>query len=131
MSHTAKRASFFITINLSLVNLEISCQSAIVRRFAYQFRYCGIRNIKQQKPFRPRAFVHFPQVDEEYFKQLTPEACVMKRSPSGRIKLAWEVRYRENHALDCFIYAMGAYFITGAHKWTDERWQQLSCLPIL
>ena len=71
----------------------------------------------------PREFVHFPQVDEEYFKQLTSEACVMKRSPSGRTKLSWEVRYRENHALDCFVYAMGAYFIIGAHKWKDERWR--------
>ena len=69
----------------------------------------------------PKEYIHFPQIDEEYFRQLTSEVCVTTKTRSGRIKYEWEVRYRENHALDCFVYAMGAYFIVGANKWKSKN----------
>ena len=73
----------------------------------------------------PKEYIHFPQIDEEYFRQLTSEVCVTNKTRSGRIKYEWEVRYRENHALDCFIYAIGAYYIIGANKWKPSRWLSL------
>ncbi len=74
----------------------------------------------------PVSWVAFPQTDEEYFKQLTAETCVLEKTSSGHAKYVWKKTYRENHALDCFIYAMAGFYVIGANKWGAEKWDELS-----
>ena len=57
-------------------------------------------------------FVHIPEMSiekaEEFANQLTSERAVYGRK--GRV---WEQIYRQNHALDCFVYALAALYILG------------------
>ncbi|MFW7382407.1 MAG: terminase gpA endonuclease subunit [Oligoflexus sp.] len=73
----------------------------------------------------PKGFVHFPQVDEEYFKQLTAETCVIQKLSSGHVKYVWKKTYSENHALDFFVYALASYYAFGANKWKEEKWNEV------
>ena len=74
----------------------------------------------------PSAFIHFPQLSEAYFKQLTAERMIPKLK-NGYRSYRWEKHYPQNEALDCFIYAMAAYNILGAHRWEKDYWQQQYC----
>jgi phage terminase large subunit GpA-like protein len=58
-------------------------------------------------------FVHLPQVDEEYLRQLTAEA-VRTRFEKGRMAVRrYEKVYERNEALDCAVYARAALLILG------------------
>lgn len=58
-------------------------------------------------------FAHFPTrqpYDEEYFRQLTSELVVVRRSPNGYFKRVWIRRPgRRAEALDCRVYALAAH----------------------
>lgn len=65
-------------------------------------------------------FAHFPTrqpYDEEYFKQLTSEIVVVRRSPNGYLKRVWIRRPgRRAETLDCRVYALAAHegaFLSG------------------
>ncbi|SMF35063.1 terminase gpA endonuclease subunit [Pseudobacteriovorax antillogorgiicola] len=73
----------------------------------------------------PKSWIAFPQTDEEYFKQLTAETCIIEKLSSGHAKYRWKKTYAENHTLDCYIYAMAAYYVIGANKWKPEKWEEL------
>lgn len=57
-------------------------------------------------------YVHFPLgrgFDEEFFRQLTGEKLVLRDTRLGRLRREWQVkRGRQNHALDCWVYATAA-----------------------
>lgn len=58
-------------------------------------------------------FCHYPTrvpYDEEYFKQLTSEKVVVRRSPNGYLKRIWIRRPgRRAETLDCRVYALAAH----------------------
>lgn len=57
----------------------------------------------------PPGFCHFPQYDKEYFMQLTAEHEVVSKDKKGYEKREWQkIPGRENHYLDCRIYARAA-----------------------
>jgi phage terminase large subunit GpA-like protein len=71
----------------------------------------------------PHGFCHFPQYAEEYFKQLTAEQLIPHRTKKGFIRLEWELMPgRQNHALDCRVYARAAAFLAGLDRFTDSDW---------
>ncbi len=72
----------------------------------------------------PAAYVHFPQLNEEYFKQLTAEQ-LLSRLVKGYRKYGWEKIYERNEALDCFVYAMAAYYAAGLSRWDEKEWRLL------
>lgn len=72
----------------------------------------------------PAAYIHFPQLSEEYFKQLTAEQ-LLSRLVKGYRKYQWEKIYERNEALDCFVYAMAAYYAAGLQRWDEADWRQL------
>jgi phage terminase large subunit GpA-like protein len=68
-------------------------------------------------------FCHFPDYDEEYFKQLTAEQLVAHRSRKGFIRLEWEiVPGRQNHVLDARVYARAAAALVGLDRFQESDW---------
>lgn len=71
-------------------------------------------------------FCHFPQYGEEFFKQLTSEQLVTKKSRRGYITLHWEqIPGRQNHVLDCRVYARAAAAVAGVDRFRDSDWSRL------
>lgn len=65
----------------------------------------------------PTGYCHFPEYDREYFKQLTAEHLVKTRTHAGFTRLEWQVQPgRENHWLDCRVYARAAASVLGLDR---------------
>ena len=77
----------------------------------------------------PPGYCHFPEYGEEFFKQLTAEQLVRHRTRNGMVRLVWEpIPGRENHALDCRIYARAAAAVVGLDRFTDGDWRKLEAV---
>lgn len=72
----------------------------------------------------PKGYVHFPELDEEFFKQLTSEACIGIKLPTGHIKYEWHKTYPNNEVLDNMAMALAAYYSIGANKWSAKEWSE-------
>jgi len=71
------------------------------------------------EPF-PAGFCHFPEYDDDYFKQLTAEHLVSRKTRRGFVSLEWElIPGRENHVLDCRAYARAAAALAGLDRWQE------------
>jgi phage terminase large subunit GpA-like protein len=75
------------------------------------------------QPFPP-GYCHFPQYDEEAFKQLTAERLVTHKV-KGFNRLIWEKHRDRNERLDCRVYARAAAALVGIDRLRDEDWDQL------
>jgi phage terminase large subunit GpA-like protein len=74
----------------------------------------------------PPGWCHFSQYDEDYFKQLTAEQLVTHKSRTGYVRLEWElIPGRENHTLDCRVYARAAAALVGLDRFKEPDWLQL------
>jgi phage terminase large subunit GpA-like protein len=75
----------------------------------------------------PPGYCHFPEsLSEAYFKQLTAEQRVPRRTPQGYSVHVWEViPGRENHFLDVRVYARAAAAIVGLDRFRESDWQAL------
>lgn len=75
-------------------------------------------NIPEGDQPYPAGFCHFPEYDQEYFKQLTSEQLVTtKNAKTGRQVLEWHViPGRENHWLDARVYARAVAAIVGVDR---------------
>lgn len=71
----------------------------------------------------PDNFIHFPELSEEYFRQLTAEKAFLTTS-GGKKKYTYKQIYSRNEALDCMVYAFGGFYILGLHRWSKSRWEQ-------
>lgn len=71
----------------------------------------------------PSGFCHFPEHAEWYFKQLTAEHQVTSRNKrTRRQQLEWQVLpNRENHMLDCRIYARAAAVRLGLDRLGQQK----------
>lgn len=69
----------------------------------------------------PAGWCHFPEYDEDYFKQLTAEHLVSRKSRRGFVTMEWElIPGRENHVLDCRTYARAAASVVGIDRWKES-----------
>jgi phage terminase large subunit GpA-like protein len=65
----------------------------------------------------PSGFCHFPEYGEQYFKQLTAEVMVTTVRRNGAVVMEWHVLpNRQNHFLDCRIYARAAASVLGLDR---------------
>jgi phage terminase large subunit GpA-like protein len=70
----------------------------------------------------PAGWCHFPEYGEEYFKQLTAEHLVPVVKRSGFKSLEWQILPgRENHYLDCRVYARAAAALCGLDRMVAPR----------
>ncbi|MBF0153244.1 MAG: phage terminase large subunit family protein [Magnetococcales bacterium] len=73
----------------------------------------------------PPGYCHFPQYNEEFFKQLTAERLVT-RIVKGFPVATWEKEAnRRNEALDCRVYARSAASIFGIDRFQERHWMRL------
>ena len=70
----------------------------------------------------PTGWCHFPEYDEEFFRQLTAETLTQNEQPRlSKIRLG-KTRDR-NEALDTRIYARAALQMLGGDRWDERRWK--------
>jgi len=73
----------------------------------------------------PHGYLHFPEYNSEYFKQLTAEQLVTK-IVKGYPKREWQKTRDRNEALDCRIYARAAAIALGIDRWPESKWEQIT-----
>ncbi len=65
----------------------------------------------------PHGYCHFPELGEDYFKQLTGEHLVTTQKRTGYARHEWQlIPGRENHYLDCRVYARAAAAVVGLDR---------------
>jgi phage terminase large subunit GpA-like protein len=65
----------------------------------------------------PNGYCHFPEYGEGYFKELTAEHLVTVRGRGGFPRREWQIQPgRENHFLDCRVYARAAAAVLGLDR---------------
>lgn len=71
----------------------------------------------------PAGYCHFPEYDDDYFRQLTAEHLISRKNKRGFISLEWElIPGRENHVLDARVYARAAAAVVGIDRWREMDW---------
>lgn len=70
----------------------------------------------------PSGYCHFPQYDEEYFKQITAEQKVLEENSRGFEVYKWEKTRKDNHLLDCRVYNRAAAAMLQIDRMTDSDW---------
>jgi phage terminase large subunit GpA-like protein len=73
----------------------------------------------------PYGFVHFPDYDEEWFRQLTAEKLVRSRTRQGFEREEWVKTRARNEALDCRILARAAAIAVGLDRLTGRDWVRI------
>jgi phage terminase large subunit GpA-like protein len=78
----------------------------------------GWLRITRDGTYAPPGYCHFPQHDEEFFKQLTAEHMVtVVHAKTGRETQVWHAFPNQpNHYLDCRVYARAAAYRAGLDK---------------
>jgi len=72
----------------------------------------------------PPGYCHFPQMPEEFFRQLTAEQLV-PRVVKGYRKLEWVKTRERNEALDTFVLARAAAAQFGMDRFSARHWKAL------
>ena len=87
--------------------------------------YGWLKQIRNEDGSIPPGYLHFPEYNTEYFKQLTAEQLVTK-IVKGYPKREWQKTRDRNEALDCRIYARAAAIALGIDRWTEQKWNQIA-----
>ncbi|MDH5528308.1 MAG: phage terminase large subunit family protein, partial [Nitrospirota bacterium] len=69
-------------------------------------------------------WLHYPQIGEEWFRQLTAERLVREADRHGKKKLAWKVTRPRNEALDLTVGALAGAYMLKMEQWTDDTWRR-------
>lgn len=69
----------------------------------------------------PSGFCHFPQYEDEFFKQLTAERLLIKKNRRGFAQTEWVKERERNEALDCRIYARAAASLVGLDRFKRPK----------
>lgn len=72
----------------------------------------------------PNGFCHFPEYDEEYFKQLCSERAVIRRDRKNRNIIEWVKSRERNEALDVRIYNRAAASLVGIDRFRPKDWER-------
>jgi phage terminase large subunit GpA-like protein len=73
----------------------------------------------------PKGYCHFPEYDEEFFKQLTAEEAQVKVK-RGYKKIEWVKTRERNESLDTRVYARAASAVFGADRFSEAKWKKLA-----
>lgn len=73
----------------------------------------------------PPCFCHFPEFDDEFFKQLTAEDLVKKVGKNKFAKYEWVKNRDRNEVLDLWVMARAAASRVGLDRMTDVHWAEL------
>ncbi|WP_010322164.1 phage terminase large subunit family protein [Marinobacterium stanieri] len=70
----------------------------------------------------PTGYCHFPEWNEDYFKQLTAEILVERADNRGFLVQQWEKLREHNHFLDCRNYARAGSAMLGLDRMAEADW---------
>lgn len=93
--------------------------------------YRWLRGVKptdeQEKEGRvlPSGYCEFPQHSEEYFKQITSEQLVTRTNNRGFTTSEWEKTRKDNHLLDCRIYARAGAVMAQIDRMTEQDFNDI------
>lgn len=87
--------------------------------------YGLLRLEKKKDGSFPLGYCHFPEYDEEYFKQLTAESLKIVKTRTNKKIFRWEVDYTRNEALDVRNYGRAAAAALGLDRFTERTWKLL------
>lgn len=74
----------------------------------------------------PPGYCRFPEYGAEYFKQLVAEQLVQQRTPQGFSLYVWTLPPgKENHTLDCRVYARAGGAVVGLDRFSERDWLKL------
>jgi phage terminase large subunit GpA-like protein len=74
----------------------------------------------------PAGWCHFPGYEDEFFRQMTAEHLVTRKTRAGFVRLEWElIPGRENHVLDGRVYARAAAALVGLDRLAEPDWAAL------
>jgi len=79
---------------------------------------------KDGEPYPP-GYCHFPEYDEEYFKQLTAEHIELERNRHGYDRYVWKKHYERNEILDLRVYNRAVAAILGIDRYKDSDWEKI------
>lgn len=82
------------------------------------------RLYERRDPY-PAGYVHLPQVDEEYLKQLCSEQLITSKNRRGYAVREWQKTRERNEALDCYVYARAAAAVEGLDRFGDRHWREM------
>lgn len=71
----------------------------------------------------PSGYCHFPEYDDEYFKQITAEQLVRLEDRRGFITFHWEKLRKDNHFLDTHAYNRAAAAMLQIDRFSDDDWK--------
>ena len=71
----------------------------------------------------PTGYCHFPEWDDDYFKQITAEILITRADKRGYLVTQWEKIREHNHYLDCRVYARAAASMLGIDRMTEADWE--------
>ncbi|MFP4560993.1 MAG: phage terminase large subunit family protein [Thiohalorhabdus sp.] len=77
---------------------------------------------EEDEPYPP-GYCHFPQYDQEYFKQITAEELQITHTKTGHRKYQWEKVRDRNEILDLRVYNRAMTALVGLDRWTEEQWE--------
>lgn len=86
--------------------------------------YAQLRYVAEPGKALGRGYMHFPELDQEFFEQLTGEQLVYKRVNGRQVPL-WQQTRARVEVLDCAVYSRAAAYLVGLDNWTDENWLAL------
>ena len=92
--------------------------------------YAHLRLEKDSDDIPPPWYCHFPEYPEHYFRGLTAEELVTKKTKQGYEKQEWVKIYSRNEQLDCRVYARAAASAVGLDKKTPEQLRAMVARPI-
>jgi phage terminase large subunit GpA-like protein len=73
----------------------------------------------------PEGWAHFPQYEEEFFKQLTAEQVVGRFDKRrGSTRYEWTKTRERNEAMDCRIGNRAIASAFGIDRWTEAHWKE-------
>jgi len=108
----ARRAAKVWPVNVSALKTEL-----------YGWLRLDMPTAESGEPFPP-GFCHFPQLGEEFFRQLTAEQLIT-RLVKGYRKTEWQKMRERNEALDTRIYARAAAAQFGMDRFQEQHWAAL------
>ncbi len=91
--------------------------------------YGWLRLVRGEDGSEPPGFCHFPEYGEQYFRQLTAEHLIARKTRKGYVKLEWElIPGQQNHVLDARVYARAAAMLSGLDRYRESDWAALERL---
>ena len=85
-------------------------------------------HLRHEKPMpgepTPTGYHHFPQYDEEYFRQLCGEVRI-ERVVKGRRVYGWEATRLRVEVLDCHVYCRAGAAAHGVDRFNEAAWQNI------